>query len=810
MAINGKGLGMPNSPTDENATASGAVAADLLDHNTTEQRFQDALYNVLLQVDQSEVDLGYTPAEGEERDAPVKERLDLIEGGSYTPFSMTSDLEGNLSQANLRAGAVDTAAIADDAVTTDKILADAIDESRIADDAVRSEHIMDGQVLRAALEADAIDDTRIADDAVRTEHIMDSEVTNAKLANDSVMVHGSEFVLGAADADIRTVSRTLSGVVPATGPEVTNERRVLVDDITWDALEDWAFVDSTTLIPSSRVSSAFSTHNLRIQNSVANSVTVQAFIGAAVNRNFGLENGDIIIVSDERATPISVTTWTYTGVAVSATVDAQGTFVQLGQVQAYTAAADGGLEVNANEFSISDGGVGNDEVAENSLDLDRLQQIRGRRLLGSHLVDSGAEDRDIIELRVDTAQELLEIQNVPNEDWTTAGTGGSSRIHAGRLPSTIPTGNLPSGISATTIGNGNVDNTELSLLNGLTSLENVQTAVPTGAVFTDTTVSFNQTGTATDDQLSTVRVNDDNTIVFSGAGGSRTFTAANNIVRFNQSGTTVDDNLASIAFMTNTDGDPILRFSNGTSTRDFAGGGGASVEVSSTPPTNPSEGDIWYDCDGGRLYVYYTDANSSQWVDASPAGSEGTPGIATVSGTAPADPGLGTMWYDNGTARLYIWNGSAWIDASPAALAPEGEGGGGAQFELQVSGRSGAGGMVFTTAAQSIDFGSTTALLSAGSWTMSGQNNFGGGNYVVEVSFNNGASYESLGSVGTANSFVSRSSSAISNRSVTLPSGPSNVIVRARLTRGGDNFVGSTPSLSAFSITITPVTRFTF
>ena len=46
--------------------------------------------------------------------------------------------------------------------------------------------------------------------------------------------------------------------------------------------------------------------------------------------------------------------------------------------------------------------------------------------------------------------------------------------------------------------------------------------------------------------------------------------------------------------------------------------GGASVTVSETPPANPDEGDLWWNEDDGRLYVFYEDANTSQWVDASP------------------------------------------------------------------------------------------------------------------------------------------------------------------------------------------------
>jgi Chaperone of endosialidase len=44
-------------------------------------------------------------------------------------------------------------------------------------------------------------------------------------------------------------------------------------------------------------------------------------------------------------------------------------------------------------------------------------------------------------------------------------------------------------------------------------------------------------------------------------------------------------------------------------------GGGIS---SATPPTNPPDGMLWWDSEGGHLYVYYNDGNSKQWVIASP------------------------------------------------------------------------------------------------------------------------------------------------------------------------------------------------
>ena len=44
----------------------------------------------------------------------------------------------------------------------------------------------------------------------------------------------------------------------------------------------------------------------------------------------------------------------------------------------------------------------------------------------------------------------------------------------------------------------------------------------------------------------------------------------------------------------------------------------ANVKVSDTAPTDNVEGDLWWDTNDGRLYVWYIDADSAQWVDASP------------------------------------------------------------------------------------------------------------------------------------------------------------------------------------------------
>ncbi|QIN96917.1 hypothetical protein [Synechococcus phage S-H34] len=46
-------------------------------------------------------------------------------------------------------------------------------------------------------------------------------------------------------------------------------------------------------------------------------------------------------------------------------------------------------------------------------------------------------------------------------------------------------------------------------------------------------------------------------------------------------------------------------------------GGGATVTP--TPPSNANEGDIWFDNDEGRTYIYYNDGDSNQWVEMNPS-----------------------------------------------------------------------------------------------------------------------------------------------------------------------------------------------
>lgn len=63
--------------------------------------------------------------------------------------------------------------------------------------------------------------------------------------------------------------------------------------------------------------------------------------------------------------------------------------------------------------------------------------------------------------------------------------------------------------------------------------------------------------------------------------------------------------------------------------------------VSATAPSSPVNGDLWFSSNDGSAYVYYVDANSSQWIELGldsvigPAGATGATGQGVpVGGTA--------------------------------------------------------------------------------------------------------------------------------------------------------------------------------
>jgi microcystin-dependent protein len=59
--------------------------------------------------------------------------------------------------------------------------------------------------------------------------------------------------------------------------------------------------------------------------------------------------------------------------------------------------------------------------------------------------------------------------------------------------------------------------------------------------------------------------------------------------------------------------------SNGTPT---PGGGNASIYVGPIPPVTPGENQLWWNTNSGRMYLYYDDGDTIQWVETSPGTTE--------------------------------------------------------------------------------------------------------------------------------------------------------------------------------------------
>jgi hypothetical protein len=179
----------------------------------------------------------------------------------------------------------------------------------------------------------------------------------------------------------------------------------------------------------------------------------------------------------------------------------------------------------------------------------------------------------------------------------------------------------------------------------------------------------------------------------------------------------------------------------GVGTVHFTGGGGASVSIAENAPSSPGAGDLWWDSDVGNLQIYYTDANSSQWVTANnsgpqgPQGAQGAQGVQgaqghqgvqgavgaqgaqghqgvqgaqghqgrqgsvgiaslTISQTPPSGPAQGDMWWDSDDSTLGLYyndgNSSQWVNINHGPSGPQGAAGAqGAQGHQGVQGTAG-------------------------------------------------------------------------------------------------------------------------
>ena len=153
MTINNKQLGVSNNPVNADPNP---VLPKLIDHNTTEQSFQEGMDDLARQVDRNQEDLGYDGDITSRTDAQansVHSRLvtledDVLQGsGSIGSTNMDGDVVGDIS-----------GTLADPQINPL-----AVGEPEIASNAIRTRHIMDDQIMGDAIADEQITHDHLAD-----------------------------------------------------------------------------------------------------------------------------------------------------------------------------------------------------------------------------------------------------------------------------------------------------------------------------------------------------------------------------------------------------------------------------------------------------------------------------------------------------------------------------------------------------------------------------------------------------------------------------------------------------------------------
>ena len=180
--------------------------------------------------------------------------------------------------------------------------------------------------------------------------------------------------------------------------------------------------------------------------------------------------------------------------------------------------------------------------------------------------------------------------------------------------------------------------------------------------------------------------------------------------------------------------------------------GGTNVEISSNAPSSPSEGDLWWDSDVGKGYIYYVDGNSNQWVEFNPAGSSSGGGGGGSYGNADVDSHLNVSGASSG--QILSWNGSdyAWV-------ADQTGGGGGSIAGINTTGTSyfnhiiASGTITADTFTANTFSGITTSMISDyGNGLSGGGGGGGGGISLTDLSVTTAGTPLQLGALAYNNS----------------------------------------------------------
>lgn len=238
-------------------------------------------------------------------------------------------------------------------------------------------------------------------------------------------------------------------------------------------------------------------------------------------------------------------------------------------------------------------------------------------------------------------------------------------------------------------------------------------------------------------------------------------------------------NLADAKLYTKNPSGTVIELSGGS-------GGGSSVVISTTAPSGSNSGDLWWNSEEGKLKIYYTDADTSQWVDAFTAsvGSSGGDVVGPTSSTNNAialfDGASGKLIKDSGVllsslggvgvvavkTTLYSTAGAGTFTTDEKTLFAQvyctggGGGGGGADSggaSMSASGGGGGGGTAIRwysaaelgeNAAYTVGAGGTAGSVSGGNGGSGGTSTFTPSGTGVSISGSGGS-----GGIGTGSAY---------------------------------------------------------
>ena len=453
------------------------------------------------------------------------------DSGSLSNEAITNVYVAALSKTNssIPEGVIATATLADGSVTTAKLAADAVNGTKIADDSINSEHYVDGSIDTAHIADSQVTLAKLASDSVNSSKIVDGSIVNADV-NASAAIDATKIHDG-------TISNTefgyLNGVTSAIQTQIDSKLTAS------NNLTDLGNVSTARTNLGVAIGSDVQAYDADLAalagvTSAADKVPYFTGSGTADVATFTAAGRALVddasasaqrttlglgTISTQDANNVSISGGTVTGLgSPSATSDAA--------TKNYVDQAIAGLRTRIIAEAATTGNIDLTADLQNGDTLDGVTLATGDRVLvkdqtdatanGLYLVvASGSASRDpehdtiaelsggMVVVNQGTANDnkiflcttdsdaTIGVSNITYTVITPANVGtvtsvglndaGSSEFTIANSPITS-SGNMTiavNSIAATKIGNGDVDNTELSYVNGVTSA--IQTQIDTKA-----------------------------------------------------------------------------------------------------------------------------------------------------------------------------------------------------------------------------------------------------------------------------------------------------------------------------------------